>query len=473
MTKASTQRAAQVPARTKAHVHVPVTAPERTQNAAPNGIRSGEPACAQAQLPAHVPVPRPVPAHAPAGGAQQKPVPRPMPIPPPGFGPGVRSGARIAGPARLKRRHWSLMLSFVLGVLLPAAAVAWYLWDRAADQYASTVAFSVRTEETNSALELLGGLAPLSGSSSSDTDILYEYLQSQKLVAEIDAAVNLRAIWSKPGATDPYFAFDPDGTIEDLVDHWQRMVKIYYDDGAGLIEVRVLAFEARDAQLVAETLYDRSTEMINALLATAREDAIRYARADLGKAEDRLKAAREALTSFRNRNQMVDPTADMERQSGVLANLEGLLANELIEYDLLALRTRADDPRLTQAESRIGVIRDRIAAERRKLGLAGGAVTDEVTGENGVYADLFGEYERLVVDREFAEATYTSARAAYDASVAEARRQSRYLTAYVRPTLAQSPRYPEREMLLALATLLILLVWGTLVLVIYALKDRR
>lgn len=41
------------------------------------------------------------------------------------------------------------------------------------------------------------------------------------------------------------------------------------------------------------------------------------------------------------------------------------------------------------------------------------------------------------------------------------------------PTLAQSPRYPEREMLLALATLLILLVWGTLVLVIYALKDRR
>lgn len=470
-----------MPARTQAHV--PATAQSGARNNAQpanqSANQSGDHGGAQAQLPAHVPGPRPVPthvpthvpAHAPAGGVQPKPVPRPMPMPPPGFRPGVPGGARMAGPARLRRRHWALMLSFVLGVLLPAAAVAWYLWERAADQYASTVAFSVRTEETNSALELLGGLTQLSGSSSSDTDILYEYLQSQKLVAEIDAAVDLRAIWSKPGGTDPYFAFDPDGSIEDLVDHWQRMVKIYYDDGAGLIEVRVLAFEARDAQLIAETLFDRSTEMINALLATAREDAIRYARADLGKAEDRLKAAREALTSFRNRNQMVDPTVDMERQSGVLANLEGLLANELIEYDLLALRTRADDPRLTQAESRIGVIRDRIAAERRKLGLAGGA--EAVTGEDGVYADLFGEYERLVVDREFAEATYTSARAAYDASVAEARRQSRYLTAYVHPTLAQSPRYPEREMLLALATLLILLVWGTLVLVVYALKDRR
>lgn len=375
---------------------------------------------------------------------------------------------RLAQPARLKRRHWSVFVSFLLGVALPVALVAWYLWERAADQYASTVAFSVRTEESSSALELLGGITALSGSSSSDTDILYEFLQSQELVSAIDAEVDLRRIWAGT-PDDPVFAFDPDGTIEDLVRHWSRMVRIYYDDGAGLIEVRVLAFDPQDAQRVAQTLFERSSDMINALSAIAREDAIRYAREELEVAVDRLKTAREAVTTFRNANQLVDPSVDLQTQAGLLGNLEGQLADALIEYDLLTLSTRSNDPRVTQADRRIEVIRDRISAERQKLGLAGGGQGEEAD----VYANLFGEYERLVVDREFAEQSYTTALASFDGAQAEARRQSRYLAAYVQPTLAESPRYPEREVLLALAAVLILLVWSTLVLVVYALKDRR
>ena len=330
------------------------------------------------------------------------------------------------------------------------------------------MAFSVRTEQPNSPLELLGGLTSLSGSSSSDTDILYEYLQSQKLVADIDAQIDLRGLWSKPGARDPWFSFDTSGTVEDLVTQWDRMVRISYDDGAGLIEVRVLAFAPGDAQVIARTLFDHSTQMINELSAIAREDAIRYARQDLQEALERLKIARAAVTRFRNENQMVDPSADLATQTGLLSSLQQQLADLLIEYDLLSLRTRPDDPRIAQAESRIEVIRNRIAAERRKLGLAGGGAAGEE-----VYANLFGEYERLVVDREFAERSYTTALASYDAAQAEARRQSRYLAAYVKPTLAESARFPERGVLLALAGLLILLVWGTLVLVLYALKDRR
>lgn len=373
----------------------------------------------------------------------------------------------MASAARLRKRHWSVLASLVLGVILPVIVVAGYLWLRAADQYASTVAFSVRTEESGSPLESLMGIPGISGSSSSDTDILYEYLQSQKLVADMDAAIDLRGIWSKSSG-DPVFAFDNEGTIEDLVEHWGRMVKIYYDDGAGLIEVRVLAFVAEDAQLISQTLFDLSSEMINALSAIAREDAIRYARADLNEAVDRLKTAREAVTKFRNTYQLVDPSVDLQTQAGLLGKLEAQLADALIEFDLLALSTREDDPRVTQAQRRIEVIRDRIDAERRKLGLAG----DGADGSE-VYANLFGEYERLVVDREFAEKSYTTALAAFEGAQAEARRQSRYLAAYVKPTLAESARFPERWTLLGLSALFIFLVWSTLVLVIYALKDRR
>ncbi|MGB1207966.1 MAG: sugar transporter, partial [Paracoccaceae bacterium] len=62
---------------------------------------------------------------------------------------------------------------------------------------------------------------------------------------------------------------------------------------------------------------------------------------------------------------------------------------------------------------------------------------------------------------------------AHDSAVAEARRQSRYLAAYLEPTLAETPRYPQREMMLLLIGCVLLASWTILVLVYYSLRDRR
>lgn len=350
-------------------------------------------------------------------------------------------------------------------VVLPAGISAYYLWVRASDQYISRVGFSVRTEEASSAIELLGGITNLSGSSSSDTDILYEFLQSQELVARIDSQLDLRAIWSRVDpAQDPVFAYHPPGSIEDLLEHWGRQVRIYYD--GGLIDLEVLAFTPQDARAIAQLIFEESTEMINQLSAIAREDAIGYARDELDRAEERLAAARVALAEWRNENQTVDPTADTAGQMGLVTNLQAQLAEALIELDILRdTTTRDDDPRVTQAERRISVIEDRIAAERAVLGTSGpGRVA---------FADLVGQYERLQVDREFAEQAYTTALAAFDAARNDARRQSRYLAAHVRPTLAETSEYPKRATKLTTITIFAFLIWSVVVLVAYSLRDRR
>ena len=363
------------------------------------------------------------------------------------------------------------MLSFLLLVLAPLGATGWYLYERAADQYASTVAFSVRREDTTSALDLLGGITALSGSSSSDTDILYEFLQSQKLVADMDAALDLRGLWAKP-ENDPYFAFDPAGSIEDLVTYWSRMVQIYYDSGSGLIEIRVLAFAPGDATRIADALFAQSSEMINNLSSIAREDSIRYAREELNTAMERLKVAREVVTAFRNLHQMVDPSMDMAVQTGLLATLESQLAAALIEVDLLGDSAGSADPRMVQAQRRVEVIEARIAAERDKMGMGTGP--DGAAGSGpAAFASLVSEYERLGVEREFAERTYVAALASYDGALAEARRKSRYLAAHILPTTAETSRFPERGTLLALIGGFLFLAWTILALVAYALKDRR
>ncbi len=373
--------------------------------------------------------------------------------------------APVARRARWKARHWMLVISFLAMVILPICVSAYYLWARAADQYISRVGFSVRTEDASSAMDILGGLTSMSGSSSSDTDILYQFLSSQELVERVDEELDLRSIWSRVDASqDPIYAYRAPGSIEDLVAHWERQVRIHYD--SGLIDLEVLAFDPQDARNIAQLIFEESSAMINQLSAIAREDAISYARDDLQQSEQRLSEARIAIARWRNENQTVDPTADTAGQMGLVNNLQGQLAEALIELDILRDTTnRDDDPRISQAERRISVIRDRIAAERAVIGTAGdGRVA---------FADLVGEYERLQVDLEFAERAYTTALAAYDSARNDARRQSRYLAAHMRPTIAQRSEYPDRPMTLTIVAIFAFLIWSVVALVAYSLRDRR
>ncbi|MEM1233820.1 MAG: capsule biosynthesis protein [Pseudomonadota bacterium] len=379
----------------------------------------------------------------------------------------VRKPASWAEP---RSRHRLLVLSFLVLAVAPMALMAWYLWWRAADQYASYVGFSVRNEQQSSAVELLGGITSLSGSGSADADILYSFLKSQELVARVDAAVDLRGAWSA-GLTDqdPLFTFNASGALEDLVDHWSDKVTIIYDSGTGLIDLRILAFDPETARAIAEEILAESTTMINELSDIAREDAVTYAREELETSVERLKTARQALTEFRNRTQIVDPTIDTQNQMGLLVTLQQQQAEALIELDLLRETATSNDPRVAQTQRRVEVIENRIEEERQKLGI-GAAASD--TGREA-FASLVGEYESLIVDREFAEAAYTTALASFDAAQAEARRQSRYLAAHVRPTLAQKAEYPERIKIFALAAMFILFFWATLALLYYSLRDRR
>ena len=214
----------------------------------------------------------------------------------------------VARPAHMKPRHRGLIASFAVLVLLPLAAAVFYLFAVAEDQYASTAGFTVRSQESSGANDLLGGLATFAGASTaSDSDILYEFIQSQEMAEAVNARVDLRAHYSQHWPGDWVFSLWPDATLEELVWFWQRIARISYDSGSGLTEVQVTAFDAQTAQAITRAMVEESQIRINALNDQARADAMRYAETDLEEAVERLKGAREALTRFRTRTRIVDP----------------------------------------------------------------------------------------------------------------------------------------------------------------------
>ncbi|MCF6430567.1 sugar transporter [Leisingera sp. MMG026] len=375
----------------------------------------------------------------------------------------------VARPAHVKTRHRGVIASFAALVLLPLAAAVFYLFAVAEDQYASTAGFTVRSQESSGANELLGGLASFAGNTTaSDSDILYEFIQSQEMAEAVNARVDLRAHYSQYWPTDWAFSIWPDATLEELVWFWHRVVRISYDSGSGLTEVRVTAFDRDMARAVSRAIVDESQIRINALNEQARADAMRYAEADLMEAVERLKLAREELTRFRTRTRIVDPAADIQGRMGVMNNLQQQLAEALIQYDLLAGTVSPGDVRLKQGQQQIEVIRERINIERQAF-----ASSNTDTGAVGEdYPSLISEFERLTVDREFAEETYRAALTALEVARDDAARQSRYLATYITPTLAEEPEYPRRYVLSALAGLFLLLGWSIGVLIYYSIRDR-
>lgn len=402
------------------------------------------------------------PANRPKGDG--KPAsPKPAAAPPPRV-----SVPPMAGATRVRTRHRGILFSFLLLVLIPISAALYYLFFIAVDQYESRVGFAVRTEETKSALDVLGGLTGFSSASSSDPDILYEFIRSQEMVERVNAQLDLREAFTAPDF-DPVFTLKADSSIEDLVAYWPRMIRVYYGN-SGLIEVRAFAFDRQTAHRLADLVFEESSRKINAMSAVARMDATLYAEEERDKVIERLKQARQALTSFRIENQIVDPEADIAGQMGLLNALQAQLAAELIERDTLLQTSRENDPRREQNALTIEVIERRIAGERRKLGVgeAGGS-SDATQG----YASVIGKYEELMVDQTFAEQSYLSALSAYDAALAEAQRTSRYLTAYLLPTMPETSTAPRRVMLGGLMAGFCLVCWFILLLIYYSLRDRR
>ena len=230
----------------------------------------------------------------------------------------------------------------MLLVLLPFVAATAYLYTRAADQYHSEVAFSIRSEEVGSAAAgLLGALTSIGKGTASDTDILFEYIRSQEIVARIDAKLDLRKIWNRAGSAwrtgDPVFTLGADPSIEALHRQWLRMVEVAYDSSGGIIDVTVRAFTPEDARAIAREILAESSALVNQLSDQSREDAVRFARDELAEAEAHLGEVRQELADFRRAHNIVDPSSDVASQSGLLNALNQELAQALVDRDVLHL----------------------------------------------------------------------------------------------------------------------------------------
>ena len=355
-------------------------------------------------------------------------------------------------PSRLKRtlKKWR---GFLLVVVLPTLLTAIYFYGIAAGQYASEARFLVRgsSGSASAAASALGaslgnaGFRPVQ----EEAMAVRDYLNSQDAVRELRKGVDLISVWRRPEADLPAMLWTEEPTIENLTRYYRRMVKADYDTESSAVTFQVRTFRAEDSKLVAENLLRIAEDLVNRLSERQRNDTLGTARDEVELAERRVIAAREAVTTFRQEQQAIDPASETAANVSTVSAMEAALAQSRAELREKSGYMRSDNPQIGIVRNRIAALENQIANERQRL----------TNGDRQVPQTLAG-YERLLLEREFADRQLASAVGSLETARVNASRQQLYLAPVVQPQVAESAQYPKAAFTVGSVFAVLLVVYG-------------
>lgn len=276
-----------------------------------------------------------------------------------------------------------------------------------------------------------------------------DYLQSLDALNELRRHVDVLAVWRRPEADFLSRLWWEDPPAELLLWYFRRMVTVVYEPTVGITILDVRAFRAEDARVIAERLLLQAEELVNRLSERGRTDRLRLAHAEVSLAEQRVLAAREALIAFRERQSALDPTREAAASLDAVIRMEGTLAATRAELQERLGFMRPDNPQIQVLRNRIESLEREIVEARRRITVGETAVPQQIAA-----------FERLSLEREFADRQLASAIGSLEAARIEASRQQMYLARVVEPNLAEFALHPRTTLILFTMAAVLLALYG-------------
>lgn len=328
----------------------------------------------------------------------------------------------------LRGRAW-------LALFLPTLLSAAYYLFLASDQYESEAKFVVRTAQRPDSLGGLSFLVQLGLQRSQDDSFIVEdFMASRDAVRDLQKLLPLRNMF-KTDAIDfaagyPSLLYGP--REERFYKYFQTMVSVIHTDKTGISTLKVRAFSAGNAKEIANTMLQLGEGLVNRLNERLLRDAIGRAEAEVEEAQSRVVAAQATLTAFRNKELMIDPTSNAIALAELIGRLSSDLASTRAQIAEAKLNS-STGPQLPILERKATALGEQITSERAR-----------VAHSSDGLAERIATYERLVLEREFANKMLGTNEADLVRAKAEAAKQLLYLERVVEPNLADYSTQPKR-----------------------------
>lgn len=357
---------------------------------------------------------------------------------------------------------------FLVTVFTPTLLAALYFGLLASDIYISESRFIVRSPNhstTSPPFSAFVNTKTTFSLASTDSYTIQNFIASRDALTLLNQTKDLQVSYTSPQGD--FFSRFPgitwwNNSFEDFVLYFSnKIVAVELDPISSITKVTVRAFTAEDAFQINQQLIELSEILVNQLNERGRQDMIRFAANEYAVAEKAAKAASLALATYRDQKAVINP----EQQSAIQLQQVAKLQDELIttQAQLKQLQTfAANNPQIPPLQQRVHDLNQEIAQASQQV--AGGAKS---------LAHKAAEYERLVVERDYADKQLASAMATLEQARNEAQRQQLYLERIVQPSKPDSAMEPWRIRTVFTTFILGLIAWGILSMLIAGIKEHQ
>jgi capsular polysaccharide transport system permease protein len=367
-------------------------------------------------------------------------------------------------PRRLLEKFFGLGWLFILSVLVPTTLALLYFGVFASDVYVSEARFVVRSPDkpTTSGLGILLKTAGFSNAG----DEIYaaqDYVISRDALQAINRDGAFVRSYSDPSISifDRFNPLGSGGTFEDLFEYYQSKVKVDHETTSSITTLTVRAYTPQAAHFFNEKLLEMAEGTVNRLNERGREDLIRFATTEVSDAKQKARNAALALSAYRNREGVVDPEKQATTQLQMISKLQdGLIASKT---QLLQLRAFApDNPQIEVLETRVKGLSQEID---QQFGM--------VAGDRKSLAATAAQYQRLLVESQFADKNMAAAMASLQDAMNEARRKQAYVERIVQPNLPDEAIEPRRFRAILATFVFSIIVWGVLSMLFAGVREHQ
>lgn len=360
-----------------------------------------------------------------------------------------------------------VVITFILSVLVPSLAFLLYLWLFASPQYVAEVRLIVRsTEKADALAEGLSVLKKFTGkdasSSGQDGQIVISYIKSRAVIEDVGGRERLAGFFGRQDI-DYWSRLPTDASYEKIERYWQKRVSATINTVSNIITMRVKGYSPEDAKSLAQQVLDKSEALINRMSERSRKEALRRASLEVERSGTELAKQRQALLDFRNRMGTIDPLDEVKEISSVIFTLT--LQKIELEAQSASVARSIDQNSVTERQRR-----SQIEAVSKKIDELKAKLTS--SDSLNIVAEKIREYEQVKLRSEFAERIYELSLKEYETSRQNLERQHVFVQAVAAPSLPESSTYPSPIIDATLLFVVLLMGWGTIILIIASVVDH-
>ncbi len=371
---------------------------------------------------------------------------------------GLRKTVKKLKNVEVQRYLWLVMIATPMLLLLV------YLLIFSQPRFVSESKVAVKRPADIDTASLNVGLLLGGSTSSSAEDSLYlkEYINSPDMMHTLNKQLNFHQAFGESGL-DFLYHLSIHATNEQLLDYYRQRISASYDEKNGLLTIQTQGFTPEFALQFNRAVLKESERFINELSHQISREQMKFAEEQLQQARVRLNTSKQALITYQNSHNILDPLASAEAATTLVNSLRAKKIE--MEADLRNLLTylRSDAPQVVSARNAISSLQSQIDQEQSKI------TAPEGKKLNSMAAD----FEEIKSQAVFEGDLYALALKAFEKTRVESARKLKTLATISTPQQAQESTFPNAPYLLMSWLLVCCLLYGVARLLLTIIEDHR